>query len=132
MYDSECETDKRARASRSLGLRVNGVPRGPTGRIVTPAPWPSSWRLRPDPGEFGLSDDVLITLGGPLIRDRLIEEMRKRPQPICVSCLCGAMNTDFLAVLEASRDDRCALVFDRKHGICPECRCQQQLVFQRR
>jgi hypothetical protein len=65
-----------------------------------------------------------------LVRDRVIEEMRKRTRPICVSCLGDAVSTEFLAVFEASPDAACALVFDRRHGICPECRCQQQLLFQ--
>lgn len=63
-----------------------------------------------------------------LIRDRLIEEMRKRTRPICVSCLGAAASTDYLAVFEASQDG--GFVFERTHGICPECRCQQQLLFQ--
>ena len=64
-----------------------------------------------------------------LVRDRLIEEMRKRTQPICVSCLSQAVSTEFLAVFEASQDAACALAFERRHGICPDCRCQQQLLF---
>jgi hypothetical protein len=64
-----------------------------------------------------------------LVRDRLIEEMRKRTRPICVSCLSEAVSTEFLAVFEASQDAACTSVFGRRHGICPDCHCQQQLLF---
>ena len=65
----------------------------------------------------------------PLIRERLIEEMQSRSRPICVACLSGAVSAEFLAVFAASQDARCASVFERRHGLCPECRCQQQLLF---
>jgi hypothetical protein len=65
-----------------------------------------------------------------LVRDRVIEEMRKRSRPICVSCLSEAVSTEFVAVFEASQEAACALVFARGHGICPDCRGQQQLLFQ--
>jgi hypothetical protein len=64
-----------------------------------------------------------------LIRDRLIEEMQKRTRPICVSCLGEAVSAEFLAVFEASQDAACAVAFERRHGICPDCHCQQQLLF---
>lgn len=63
------------------------------------------------------------------VRDRVIEEMRKRTGPICVSCLSEAVSTEFLAVFEASQDAACALTFERRHGVCPDCRGQQQLLF---
>jgi len=64
-----------------------------------------------------------------LVRDRVIEEMRKRTRPICVSCLSEVVRTEFIAVFEATQDAACALVFERGHGICPDCRGQQQLLF---
>lgn len=64
-----------------------------------------------------------------LVRDRVIEEMQKRSRPVCVSCLSEAVSTEFLAVFEASQEAACALVFERRHGICPDCRGQQQLLF---
>lgn len=63
------------------------------------------------------------------MRDRVIAEMRSRRRAICVSCPSAALSTDFLAVFEASQASECALVFERRHGICPECRGQQQLLF---
>ena len=63
-----------------------------------------------------------------MVRDRVIEEMRKRTGPICVSCLSKAVRTEFLAVLEVSHDAACALAFERRHGVCPHCDGQQQLL----
>jgi hypothetical protein len=65
-----------------------------------------------------------------LVRDRLIEEMQRRTMPICISCVSEAVSAEFLAVFEASQDAACALAFERRHGICPDCHCQQQLLFQ--
>ena len=64
-----------------------------------------------------------------LVRDQLIEEMQRRTRPICISCLGEAVSSEFLTVFEASQDAACASAFERRHGLCPECHCQQQLLF---
>jgi len=81
----------------------------------------------------GMASDPRLVMEGVgvemlLVRDRVIAEMRKRRRPICLSCLSEAVSTEFLAVFEASQDAVCALAFERRHGVCPDCRGQQQLL----
>lgn len=58
----------------------------------------------------------------PLLRDRLIGEVRRRFRPACISCLSTALKAAFDDVMQASREELVLMAVDKSYGTCPECR----------
>ena len=57
----------------------------------------------------------------PSLVDRIIEEMRRRTRPVCISCLSTALNADYKGVREASHDAEVLKAFGRSFARCPDC-----------
>lgn len=57
----------------------------------------------------------------PLLRDRLIADLRRRSRPACITCLSRALNADYEDALQLSLEETALIAFGRSFGPCPEC-----------